>query len=408
MKRRDVLKYLSVSPVAGAVAGIPLPSEAAPARKAKRDVIKELGLRTFINAAGTYTLMTGSLMHPDVMDTINASSEHFLMLNEVQDKVGEKIAALCRTEGAMVTAGCWSANILGTAAILTGKDSSKVARLPNLEGFERTEVIVQKGHNSEYVHALTNTGIVPVLVETMEELERAITSRTAMMFFLNEATTEGKIMHKEWIEVAKRRQIPTLIDIAADVPPVANLWKFTDMGFDLASISGGKALRGPQSAGILMGKKELIEAARMSGFPNEYTIGRGMKVNKEEILGMYVALDTYVHHDHEKEWKAWEDQAAVIVNAVSKVKGVKAEVHVPEIANHTPAIKITWDDALVKATPREIGARLRAGNPSIEVIASGRGTASALNLTVFMLRPGEERIVARRLSEELSRLSASS
>jgi L-seryl-tRNA(Ser) seleniumtransferase len=123
---------------------------------------------------------------------------------------------------------------------------------------------------------------------------------------------------------------------------------------------------------------------------------------------MYVALDTYVHHDHEKEWKAWEDQAAVIVNAVSKVKGVKAEVHVPEIANHTPAIKITWDDALVKATPREIGARLRAGNPSIEVIASGRGTASALNLTVFMLRPGEERIVARRLSEELSRLSASS
>src|SRR5262249_10131820 len=148
MRRRELVKYLSVAPLAGTVAKTmgPLQAVAAvPAAREPRDVLKELGIRTFINAAGTYTLMTASLMHPEVMDTINASSRHFVMLNEVQDKVGEKIAALCRTEAAMVTAGCWAACILGTAAILTGMDRKKVAQLPNLEGFDKTEAIVQKG-----------------------------------------------------------------------------------------------------------------------------------------------------------------------------------------------------------------------------------------------------------------------
>jgi L-seryl-tRNA(Ser) seleniumtransferase len=411
MKRRDLIKYLSVAPIAGSVAGsgVPfLPVTAAPlAAKMKRDVIKELGIRTFINAAGTYTHMTGSLMPPEVLEAINVSAQHFVMLSEVQDKVGAKIAALCRTEAAMVTAGCWSAAILGTAAILTGMDRKKVAKLPNLDGFEKTEVIVQRGQNSEYVHGLTNTGIVPVIIDTPEDLEKAITSKTAMMYFLNEAQKNPNginknippIMHKEWLAVAKKYNIPTLIDIAADVPPVENLWKFTDMGFDLACISGGKALCGPQSAGILMGKNELIAAARLSGFPNEYTIGRGMKVNKEEILGMYVALEKYVNKDHDKEWKMWEDQAAVIVNAVSQIKGVSAKVTVPEIANHTPSIQISWDPSLIKLTTREMTGKLRSGNPSIEVVTSG----NALNLTVFMLKPGEEKIVAGRIREELSK-----
>lgn len=403
MKRRDLIKYLSVAPIAGAAigTGMPFVAEAAtiaPA-KGKRDVIKELGLRTFINAAGTYTTMTASLMHDEVVDTINESAKHFVMINEVQDKVGEKIAAICHAESAMVTAGCWSALVLGTAGVLTRMDRKKVELLPDVSSFDKNEVIVQTSHNVGYVHALTNTGIKPVVVTTAEELERAIGPKTAMMYFLNSVAPEGKIQHKEFIAIAKKHNIPTLIDIAADIPPVENLWKYTDMGFDLTCISGGKAIRGPQSAGLLIGKKDLIAAARLSAPPSGGNIGRGMKVNKEEILGMYVALDKYVNQDHDKEWKEWEAQVATITDAVKKVNGVTSVVTVPPIANHTPKITISWDQTKIKVTPRDVMKRLQEGTPSIETM----GGRDGIDITVFMLKPGEEKIVARRLQEELSK-----
>ena len=404
MKRRDILKYITVGPLTGAVIGSVVPSKsitAAPA-KPKRDLVKELGLRTFINAAGTYTTMTASLMHDEVMDAINSSAKEFIMYDEVQDKAGEKIAALCHAEAAMVTAGCWSALVLGTAGVLTGMDVQKIALLPNVEGLEKNEVIVQKGHNHDYIHALTNTGIKPVEIETIEDLEKAINSKTALMYFLNESSPHGKILHKEWLEVAKKNAIPTIIDIAADIPPVENLWKYNEMGFDLICVSGGKALRGPQSAGLLYGKRDLIAAARLNSPPRGGNIGRGMKVNKEEILGMYAALDKYVKQDHDKEWKEWEKSIAVIENAAKKVKGVTTEVTVPPIANHTPALKITWDASQVKITNKEIQDNLRNGNPSIEVMSNADNT---INITVFMLKPGQEKIVARRVNEELSKAS---
>ncbi|MEJ7740111.1 MAG: aminotransferase class V-fold PLP-dependent enzyme [Chitinophagaceae bacterium] len=400
MKRRDLIKFFSTIPFIGAV---PLQSASASPGKKKRDLIKELGLRTFINAAGTYTAMTASLMHDEVMDAINSSSKEFIMLDEVQDKVGEKIAALCHAEAATVTSGCWSALVLGTAGVLTGMDVKKVFQLPNVENFEKNELIVQKGHNHGYVHALTNTGIKPVEVETMEDLEKAINPKTALMFFLNDSSPLGKIQHNEWIAVAKKHNIPTLIDIAADVPPVENLWKYNEMGFDLVCVSGGKAIRGPQSAGLLYGRKELIAAARLSAPPRGGNIGRGMKVNKEEVIGMYAALDKYVHQDHDKEWKMWEDRVVVIETAAKKVNGVTTLVIVPPIANHTPALQITWDTNLVKLTRKEFQEKLRNGNPSIEVMGT---LDNAINITVFMLKPGQEKIVAARIREELSTASA--
>ncbi len=406
MKRRDLIKYLSVAPLAGAANGTGVPFQAAvaaPVKKAKRDLIKELGLRTFINAAGTYTTMTASLMHDEVVEAIGESSKHFVMYDEVQDKVGEKIAELAHSEAAMVTAGCWSALVLGTAGVLTGTDRKKIAMLPDVEGLEKNEVIVQKGHNHGYIHALTNTGIKPVVIETAQELERAVNSKTALMYFLNSAQEDGKIMHAEWLALAKKHNIPTIIDIAADIPPVENLWKYNDMGFDLVCISGGKALKGPQSAGLLLGRKPLIAAARLNGPPGGGNIGRGMKVNKEEILGMYAALDKYVNQDHDAEWKMWEDRVAVITNAVKSVDGVKTEVSVPPVANHTPKISISWDQSKVKATTREIMQRLRNGSPSVEVMGGG----DTINLTVFMLKPGEDKIVAKRVQEELAKASVS-
>lgn len=401
MKRRDLIKYLSIAPVAGSVlSAIPFKSSAA-APVAARNLVKELGLRTFINAAGTYTAMTASLMHDDVVATINSSSKEFVMYDEVQDKVGEKIAEICHAEAAMVTAGCWSALVLGTAGVLTGMDRKKVSQLPNLEGL-KSEVIVQKGHNTGYVHALTNTGVKIVEIETVQELEKAVNSKTAMMWYLNYCSPLGKIQAEEWVALGKKHNIPTMIDMAADVPPVSNLWKFNEMGFDLVCVSGGKAIRGPQSAGILMGRKDLIAASRLSAPPGGGNIGRGMKVNKEEILGMYAALDKYVKTDHEKEWKMWESQVALIENSAKKVAGVSTLVTVPPIANHTPSLEISWDVDKVKTTRRELQESLRKGDPSIEVMSSRE---NAINLTVFMLKPGEEKIVARRVQEELTKAS---
>jgi L-seryl-tRNA(Ser) seleniumtransferase len=398
MKRRDLLKYATVLPIGAGIASSLIPSEAvAKATGAKRDLIKELGLRSFINAAGTYTAMTASLMHDEVIETIKEAGKHFVMLDEVQDKVGEKIAELCHAEAATVTAGCWSALVLGTAGVLTGMDMKKVAQLPNVTGM-KSEVIVQKGHNIGYVHALTNTGASIVEIETVDELEKAINDKTAMMWFLNSYAPFGKIMHEEWIAIAKKHKIPTMIDMAADVPPASNLWKYNELGFDLVCVSGGKAMKGPQSAGILMGKKELIAAARLSAPPRGGNIGRGMKVNKEEILGMYVAVEKYINMDHDAELKAWEAKIEVIKSAATSVNGVITEVTVPPIANHTPTLSITWDAAKVKITNKDLILKLRNGSPSIEVMPNTTG----VNITVFMLKDGEEKIVSKRIKEELA------
>ena len=380
----------------GVAAGL-IPTKAfAKTPAAKRDILKELGIRTFVNAAGTYTAMTASLMHDEVVETIKQGAKKFAMLDEVQDKVGEKIAELCHAEAATVTAGCWSALVLGTAGVLTGMDMKKVAQLPDVTGM-KSEVIVQKGHNIGYVHALTNTGVIIVEIETVQDLEKAINEKTAMMWFLNTYAPMGKIQHEEWVAIAKKYKIPTMIDMAADVPPVSNLWKYNDLGFDLVCVSGGKAMCGPQSAGILMGKKELIAAARLSAPPRGGNIGRGMKVNKEEILGMYVALEKYINQDHDAEWKMWESKIDTIKTAVNSIEGVTTEVSVPPIANHTPLLFIKWDESKVKTTNKDLMLKLRNGSPSIEVMANGTG----INITVFMLQEGEEKIVAKRVREEL-------
>jgi uncharacterized pyridoxal phosphate-dependent enzyme len=402
MKRRDLVKYLSVAPLAGAVAGSVTPFTEAVAAPVlpKRDLIKELGLRTFINAYGVYTTHTASLMSDEVMEAINGASKKFVLYNDLQDKVGERIAAMCQAEAAMVTSGCWSAIVLGTAGVLTGMDRKKVALLPDVSSFEKNEVIVQKSHMGSYDHTLTNTGIKRVVVETAEELEKAINPKTAMTWFYNEAAPWGKIGHEEWLAVAKKHNIPTMVDIAADVPPVENLWKFNNMGYDLVCVSGGKAIRGPQSAGVLMGRKDLIAAARLSAPPGGNNIGRGMKVNKEEIFGMYVAMDRFIKLDHAKEWKIWEDRANIIAKDVNKIKGAKAEIYVPPIANVTPTLRISWDPSVIKLTTQELTLNLRNGNPSIEAPKSLEG---ALIMSVWMMQDGEEKIVGKRLAEELSK-----
>ncbi|HEX5169850.1 MAG TPA: aminotransferase class V-fold PLP-dependent enzyme [Cyclobacteriaceae bacterium] len=405
LNRRKLLQRLSAFPIVGGVLGtVPFTSAFAAAPPAKRNLFKELGIRTFINAAGTLTYMTGSLMHDEVLDAINLTAKDFCMLDEVQDKVGEKIAAMVHSEAAVVTAGAFSGMTLGLAGVLTGMDVKKVEQLPHLEySMMKSEVICQKSHDIVYNHALTNTGCKMITVETAEDVDNAVNSRTALMHFLHINSDQGKIQHEEWVALGKKHGIPTSIDIAADVPPVSNLWRFNDMGFDFVVISGGKAIRGPQSAGLLMGKKDIIAAARLHMPPRGFNIGRGMKVNKEEILGMYVALEKYINYDHDKEWATWEAGIDQIEKAVKPIPGITTEVHVPPLGNHTPTLQITWDQNKVKISNKDFREALRNYDPSIEV---GGGSENSVSVTVFMLKPGQEKIVANRLKEVFTKATA--
>ncbi len=367
-----------------------------------RDYFKELGVRTFINAAGTYTSMTGSLLRQEAVDAYNYAAQQYVNLDDLQDKVGARIAELIGCEAATVTAGAASAITLGTAGVLTGNDPKKASRIPNDLTGMKTEVILQKSHLIGYAHAIKNCGVKLILVETQKELEAAINEKTAMLWFLNAHNYQGKIQYKGFLEAAKKYNIPSFNDCAADVPPVENLWKYTDMGFDLVAFSGGKGMRGPQSTGLLLGRKDLIEAARLSAPPRGDTLGRGMKVNKEEILAMLIALENYLGRDHDKDWQLWDQQIRHIASTVGKVNGVKPEIHIPDIANHVPSLKIHWDESVVKTNPNEVRQALRDGHPSIETV----GGAESVNITTWMLNPGEERIVAQRLKEILSKASS--
>ncbi len=398
INRRELIKHLSALPLVGGMftAGAwayPAP-KAAPER---RDFYKELGVRTFINAAGTYTALTSCLLRPEAVDAYNYAAGQFAVLDDLQDKVGQRLAELIGVEAATVTAGAASAITLGTAGVLSGLDPDKAARIPtDLTGM-KSEVIMQKAHRIGYAHAIKNCGVKIIEVETRKELEAAINEKTAMLWFLNANNFDGQIQYKEFIEVGKKYNIPMMNDAAADVPPVENLWKYTDMGFDLVCFSGGKGIRGPQSCGLLLGRKDLIQAARLSAPPRGDTIGRGMKVNKEEILAMLVAVENYLTRDHAADWKLWESQIKLITDSAASVPGVQVENHVPAIANHVPSMRIRWDQNVVKKTPGQVRQALRDGHPSIETM----GGDQSVDITTWMMNPGEERIVARRVKEVL-------
>lgn len=369
-----------------------------------RDYFKELGVRPFINAAGTFTALTASLMRPEVMDAMNYASKQFVPLNDLHDAVGKHIAELIGSEGAMVTSGAAAALTLGTAACITGKNPDLIKRIPDLAGVPgaKTEVIIQKAHRYGYDHAVRNCGVKMIEVETAEELEHAINDRTATLHFFCDAEPRGKISAEQFAVLGKKHGIPTFADAADILPPTQNLSKYLKLGFTLVTFSGGKGLRAPQSTGLLLGRKELIEAARMNASPNGDTIGRGMKVNKEEMLGMMVAVEVYLKRDADAEWKEWERRAKVITDSVAKVTAMKSEVYVPPIANHSPSIRMTWQKTELKLTADDIRKQLREGTPSIE-IAPNSSPASAekqqIGFTVWQMQPGETEIVAKRLRE---------
>ncbi|HET6328973.1 MAG TPA: aminotransferase class V-fold PLP-dependent enzyme [Planctomycetaceae bacterium] len=366
----------------------------------ERNVYEQLGVRTMINAAGTLTNLGGSLMPPEVLAALASAAQHFVDMEQLQDRIGERIAAIIGVEAALVTSGAAGAMLLATAAAITRGDQERIARLPNTSGM-KNEVITQKSHHTGYDHQVTNCGVKLIDVETRDELEQAINERTVMMLFYNLLEPDGKIKKEEWIEVARRRGIPTLVDAAADVPPLEALLRYNKLGFDMVAFSGGKALSGPSNTGLLLGRRELIEAAKLNTSPHCGTIGRMLKVSKEDMVALWAAVERYVRLDHEAERREWERRVSEIEKSLAGIPTVTTQQVVPPIANHVPHLLVFWDESRIRIDRDQVTKQMAAGHPSIALgRVSGTGDRGLL-ISVFQLKPGEEQVVARRLCEIL-------
>jgi D-glucosaminate-6-phosphate ammonia-lyase len=371
----------------------------------KPSVYEALGVKQVINATGTVTNLGGSLMPPEVAAAWLDASRHFVNLVELQDKVGARIAELIGVEAALVTTGAAGALLLATAAVVTRGDRQMIERLPDTAGM-KNEVILQKAHHSCYDHQLTNVGVKLIDVETTADVERVVNERTAVLFFMNVAEANGRVSRPEWIDLARRHKVPTLLDAAADVPPVERLAEYCRMGFDLVAFSGGKALRGPNNTGLLLGRKDLIEAAKLNTNPHCGTIGRMMKVSKEDMVALLAAVERYMRVDRQAEWHEWERRIGVIEQALKEIPTLQSERIVPPIANHVPHLLLTWDEARFKLTPAEVTRQLAAGDPPI-LLGRVAGTGDkGLLVSVFTLQEGEEQIVAERLHAVLAKASS--
>jgi L-seryl-tRNA(Ser) seleniumtransferase len=402
MTRRRMLQTgagLALGGMLGTKAAVPAEPKAT-----KASVYELLGIKHIINATGTVTNLGGSLMPPEVVAAWVDASKHFVNLLELQDRVGEKIAKLAGVEAALVTTGAAGALLLATAAAVTRGNRTFIKRLPDTTGM-KNEVILQKAHRSCYDNQLTDVGVKLVVVETLGDVKKAISQRTGLMFFMNVADADGRIKRRHWVEMARRHKVPTLLDAAADVPPVERLAQYPKMGFDLVALSGGKALRGPNNTGLLLGRRELIQAAKLNTNPHCGTIGRMMKVSKEDMIALLAAVQRFVRLDHKAEWREWERRLGIIENAVKGIPTLQCERIVPPIANHVPHLLFSWDEKRVKLTREKLTQILAKGDPPIQIgRVAGTGDKGVL-ISVFMLQEGEERIVARQLQVILKKAS---
>jgi L-seryl-tRNA(Ser) seleniumtransferase len=412
MTRRKLLGRGAQTALAGGVAlsGISTPNGWTSTKSATQaaDYYQKLGVIPFINAAGTYTVLSASTMPDEVQAAIALAARQPVNLNELLDASGAYLAQRLQCEAALVTSGAAAALALGTAACITMGTEQAILSIPTEMAALKNEVIIQKSHRYGYDHALRNCGIRFVEVETLEQYETSFNEHTAMAHFFNAGT--GKISREDWVRVAHQHGVPCFNDAAADVPPISNLWNYTRMGFDLVAFSGGKGLRGPQCSGLLLGRKDLIEAAKKNNSPNSNSIGRGMKVAKEEIIGLVAAVDWFLKQDDAAIETECRTRADRIAKHLSTIPSVQTQIFIPEIANHVPHLLITYDPNRIKITGAEVMKKMREGKPRIELNPSTGGAPASAGLPggpntiivgVWMLRPGEDMVVAKRLRELL-------
>lgn len=377
------------------------------------DYYDKLGVTKIINAAGTYTALTASTMPPSVQAAVTRAAKHPVRLHELQTKAGEYLAGKLKCEAALVTAGASSGLTLGTAACLTVANRCDIRAIPQEVMRGKNEVVVQKAHRYGYDQALIACGAKMIEVETLEQYDQAFTDKTVMAHFFNAA--EGQIGREDWIAVAHKHGVPCFNDAAADMPPISNLWNYTHMGFDSVTFSGGKGIRGPQNAGLLLGNRELIEAAAKNNNPYD-GVARGQKVAKEQIVGMVAAIDWLLDQSDESMEKEFRNRAQRVLAELKGVPTIDAQIFTPPLANHVPHLLIRYDQSKLRISPKDVVQALRHGSPAIELNPASGAThggsaglpvdANTLVVGVWMLEPDEDRIVGKRIREVL--LAASS
>jgi len=415
ISRRRLLRKSGCGILAGAVGACASPAlraaelTPAPAPVKGVDYYQKLGVAPFINAAGTYTVLSGSTMPEQVQAAIALASLQPVNILELRDAAGEYLAKRLKCEAALVTSGAAAALTVGTAACVTLGHKDAILNIPTDMSGLKNEVIVQKAHRYDYDHAIRNCGTRYVEVETLEDYQLAFNNKTVMTLFFN-AAEGGKISREDWIRVAHTHAIPCFNDAAADLPPISNLWNYTQMGFDLVTFSGGKGLRGPQCTGLLLGRKDLIEAAKLNNSPHSDTIGRGLKVAKEEIVGLLAAVDWFLSQEDAALEAEFQKRADLIAARVKTLPTVDTKTFIPPVANHVPHLLISYDQNHIAISATEVAQKLRQGTPRIELNPGTGGSPASTGLPggphtiivgVWMLQTGEDAIVAERLHEVL-------
>ncbi len=377
---------------------------AAPARTFETaPVYHRLGVRTFINAVGTITTLSGTLMAPEVLRAMEEASRNFVPVHELQEKAGARIAELTGAEAAFVTNGASCALCLSACAVTAGDDKARMTRLPDLTGM-KSQIVIQKRHRNMYDHAFRMVGVKLVEAVTAEEMRKAIGPETAAVAFVASHHVLGhKVELDEVVSIAHAAGVPVILDAAAEIPPASNLSKFVKMGVDMVAFSGGKNLRGPQSSGLLLGKREWIRKAYANASPNNY-FARISKVGKEEIVGLLTALELYLKKDHEAERR---EHHATLDRLAAGLKGtptVTTEYITNSDFSHSPRLSIQWDEKKSGVTLARMVELLRKGNPSIEAsdMRDFNPPWKGLGVFPYNLRPGEELLIAERIKQVLT------
>ncbi len=375
-------------------------------------VYEDLGVRTIINGWGNATLTGGSIMRPEVLAAMEEASRSYVWMPELLEKAGGRVAELAGVEAAYVTAGAAAGIVVSVAACMAGTDHEKMLRLPDTAGM-KDEVIVQAAQIGGYDNMIEVTGAKVVAVgdehgTDPEQLDAAFSAQTAAVVHFFAYASAAGVPLEQVIETARRRGVPVIVDAAAEFPPYSVLRRFTEMGADLAIFSGGKGLRGPQCTGLVLGRKDLVEACAVQASPN-HGVGRPTKVGKEEIVGVVKALELYAAESvQQDERTSWEERCSHMSAGISRVAGVRAYT---EVAGPTylpgrsgvtpegvPVTQVRWDTSAIPRTPDEVAQELYDGSEGIKVGT----TPDGLTISPHTLQSGEERIVAQRVAEALA------
>lgn len=412
MNRREIMKHLGVMPIAGSF----LASESLLGHTAQgpslmnknlfsptQSIYEGLGIDTIINCRGTFTILGGSTERPEVLEAIEAASGYFVQYDELAYGIGKRLAELTKADWGMVSAGCAAGLKHVTAACVAGGNPEKLIQIPNLEKLDKTEVIIPRYSRNVYDHAIRNVGVTVVMVDSPEEMERAINSKTAMIYINSGRRSEkGQPLSLEKIvEIAKPHGVPVLLDAAAEnlTIPCVHL----ERGATVVAYSGGKAICGPQCAGLLLGDKDLLMSAWQASSPH-HGPGRDNKVGKEEMLGMLAAVEAWTTRDHEKEWATWISWLEEISKKMEKIQGITTEIKQPQgRSNLAPVLHVKWNPTQLHITGDEVAEEVARNKPRIAIGSSSNESETSINITPNQMRPGNAKVVAERLFGILSK-----